>query len=66
MASSKDKNFTYIPDVNAIPYTKDASYIHICQNNTIFGTQLCGGAAGGGRAAGGGYELHASSPSLWM
>ena len=29
----------YIPDVNAIDYDKDASYIHICQNNTIFGTQ---------------------------
>ena len=39
VASSKDKNFTYIPDVNAINYDKDASYIHICQNNTIFGTQ---------------------------
>ena len=38
-ASSKDRNFTYIPDVNAIDYDKDASYIHICQNNTIFGTQ---------------------------
>ena len=38
VASSKDKNFTYIPDVNAINYDKDASYIHICQNNTIFGT----------------------------
>ena len=36
VASSKDKNFTYIPDVNAIDYDKDASYIHICQNNTIF------------------------------
>ena len=47
VASSKDKNFTYIPDVNAINYDKDASYIHICQNNTIFGTQY------GGR-----YELH--------
>ena len=39
VASSKDKNFTYIPDVNAINYTPGASYIHICQNNTIFGTQ---------------------------
>ena len=39
VASSKDRNFTYIPDVNAIDYDKDASYIHICQNNTIFGTQ---------------------------
>ena len=25
-ASSKDKNFTYIPDVSAIPYDADASY----------------------------------------
>ncbi len=40
VANSKDKNFTYIPDVNAIDYTPDASYIHICQNNTIFGTQF--------------------------
>ena len=37
-ASSKDRNFTYIPDVNAIEYDPNASYIHICQNNTIFGT----------------------------
>ena len=37
-ASSKDKNFTYIPDVKAIAYDPSASYIHICQNNTIFGT----------------------------
>ena len=26
VASSKDKNFTYIPDVKAIPYNSDASY----------------------------------------
>ena len=39
VASSKDRNFTYIPDVSAIDYSADASYIHICQNNTIFGTQ---------------------------
>lgn len=38
-ASSKDKNFTYIPDVAAIDYDPNASYIHICQNNTIFGTK---------------------------
>ena len=39
-ASSKDKNFTYIPDVKAIDYDPNASYIHICQNNTIFGTKF--------------------------
>ncbi|MDD3203886.1 MAG: 3-phosphoserine/phosphohydroxythreonine transaminase, partial [Pygmaiobacter massiliensis] len=40
VASSKDKNFTYIPDVDAIEYSKNASYIHICENNTIFGTRF--------------------------
>ena len=39
VASSEDKNFTYIPDVHTIAYDPDASYIHICQNNTIFGTK---------------------------
>lgn len=39
VASSKDANFTYIPDVDAIEYTPGASYVHICENNTIFGTR---------------------------
>lgn len=39
VASSKDKNFTYIPDVDAIAYNKNASYIHICENNTIYGSR---------------------------
>ena len=39
VASSKDANYTYIPDVDAIPYTPGASYVHICENNTIFGTR---------------------------
>ncbi|MBQ1210435.1 MAG: 3-phosphoserine/phosphohydroxythreonine transaminase [Clostridia bacterium] len=38
IANTEDKNFTYIPDVKSLNYTPDASYIHICQNNTIFGT----------------------------
>lgn len=40
VASSKDKNFTYIPDVDAVEYTPGASYVHICENNTIFGTRF--------------------------
>ena len=40
VASSKDKNFTYIPDVDQIAYSKNASYIHICENNTIYGTRF--------------------------
>lgn len=39
VASSKDKNFTYIPDVDKIEFDADADYVHICSNNTIFGTR---------------------------
>ena len=33
-------HFTYIPDVDAVEYSKNASYIHICENNTIYGTRF--------------------------
>ena len=39
VASSADKNYTYIPDVDAIDFTPDADYVHITSNNTIFGTR---------------------------
>lgn len=38
VASSKDKNFSYIPKNYNIP--TDADYFHITTNNTIFGTEL--------------------------
>jgi phosphoserine aminotransferase len=38
VASSKDKNFSYIPKNYTIP--EDADYFHITTNNTIFGTEL--------------------------
>jgi len=38
VASSKDKNYTYIPRDFAIP--KDAAYFHYTSNNTIYGTEL--------------------------
>lgn len=38
VASSKDKNFSYIPKNYEIP--TDADYFHITTNNTIFGTQI--------------------------
>jgi phosphoserine aminotransferase len=38
VASSEDKNFSYIPKNYTIP--TDAAYFHITTNNTIFGTQL--------------------------
>jgi phosphoserine aminotransferase len=38
VASSKDKNFNYIPKNYTIP--KDVDYFHCTSNNTIFGTQM--------------------------
>ncbi|MGB0776506.1 MAG: 3-phosphoserine/phosphohydroxythreonine transaminase [Flavobacteriaceae bacterium] len=38
VASSKDKNYNYIPKSFEIP--TDASYLHLTSNNTIFGTQI--------------------------
>ena len=38
VASSKDKNYTYIPKDYAIP--ADAAYFHYTTNNTIEGTQM--------------------------
>ena len=38
VASSEDKNFTYIPDCSDLPIDDDADYVYICQNNTIYGT----------------------------
>ena len=38
VASSSDKNFTYIPKGFTIP--TDADYFHVTTNNTIYGTEL--------------------------
>lgn len=38
VASSKDKTFSYIPQLDPQGFTKDADYFHICLNNTIYGT----------------------------
>ena len=38
IASSEDKNFNYIPKGYEVP--KDADYLHITSNNTIYGTQM--------------------------
>lgn len=38
VASSKDKNFTYVPKGWEIP--SDADYFHITTNNTIYGTEI--------------------------
>ncbi len=39
VASSADRNFTYIPRVGKSDIRQDADYLHICMNNTIYGTK---------------------------
>jgi len=38
LASSKDKDYTYIPKGYSIP--SDATFLHLTSNNTIYGTQF--------------------------
>lgn len=40
LASSEDKNFSYIPNCNNLPIRKDSDYVYICENNTIYGTKF--------------------------
>ncbi len=39
VASSEDKNNTYIPRLTREDFSADADYVHICFNNTIYGTK---------------------------
>ena len=34
-ASSKDKNYTYVPDCSDLDIPDDADYVYICENETI-------------------------------
>jgi len=38
LATSKDKNYSYIPDCSDLPVDPDADYVYICENETIHGT----------------------------
>ena len=40
VASSADKTFSYIPDLQNLDIDDDADYVYICQNNTIYGTTI--------------------------
>jgi phosphoserine aminotransferase len=40
IASSQDKNFSYIPKVDPKDFTPDADFFHICVNNTIYGSRF--------------------------
>lgn len=37
VASSEDKTYTYIPKTTGADFRQDADYLHITENNTIFG-----------------------------
>ncbi len=39
-ASSKDDNFSRIPAFSRSSFRPDADYVHICYNNTIYGTKF--------------------------
>lgn len=40
VASSEDKVFSYIPELDKSKFNPDADYFYICQNNTIYGTRF--------------------------
>jgi phosphoserine aminotransferase len=40
VATSEDKNFSYIPQIDKSIFDPGASYVHITTNNTIFGTRF--------------------------
>lgn len=40
LASSKDKTYSYIPELDPATFTPDADYFHITVNNTIYGTRF--------------------------
>ena len=39
VATSKEDNFTYIPQIKREDIRPDAAYLHVCFNNTIYGTK---------------------------
>ncbi len=39
LATSADKGYSYVPDVSDLDIREDASYVYICQNETIHGTR---------------------------
>ena len=40
VASSKDANFAFVPQTDRSSFRSDADYVHICFNNTIYGTKF--------------------------
>ena len=40
IASGEDGLFSCIPDCSDLPVSENADYVHICENNTIYGTKF--------------------------
>ena len=40
VATSKDANFSFVPKTTRESFRPDADYVHICFNNTIYGTKF--------------------------
>ena len=40
IASSADKNFSYVPDLSDLKISDNADYVYICQNETVHGTTI--------------------------
>ena len=40
VASSKDKNYSYVPDCSDLAIPEDASYVYICENETVHGNRI--------------------------
>ena len=40
IASSEDRKFSYIPSMKDLKINKDADYVYMCDNNTIYGTKF--------------------------
>ena len=40
VASSKESNFSFVPQTDRTSFRADADYVHICFNNTIYGTKF--------------------------
>lgn len=39
VASTKDVNYTYLPDGHHLDLPEDCDYVYICKNNTVYGTE---------------------------
>lgn len=40
VASSKDSGYKMIPDVDILNIRRDTDYVHLCYNNTVYGTRF--------------------------